>query len=188
MTATQPVIPSISGISALDVLHALEEILGTDMYRRARASLSDQLRDELDAITALSWVPNTTFGSVVDRLAEHARREPEALLDEAVRRAVDRTFKTVWRTFLRFTSDEALIKRTPMIYARSRNVGQLSARIVAPGQAELRLIDWPDISDRQMRSIGVGIEAVVGLSGRHDVRMSCVHTSEGARYELRWRP
>ena len=185
--ATQAVIPSISGIATLDLMQVLEELVGSDTFQRARANLPREAATELEAVTALSWVSNVTVSALIDHTAAAARREPEALLDEAVRRAVDRTFKTVWRMFLRFTSDEALIKRTPVIYARGRNVGQLSARVLSPGHAELLLVDWPDISDRQMRSIGVGIEAVVALSGRHDVHMSCAHTGEGARYELRWR-
>src|SRR5262245_43428829 len=129
--ATEAVIPSISGIAALDLIQALEELVGRDACQRARATLPREASAELDAITALSWVSNVTVGALIDHVAVAAGREPEALLDEAVRRAVDRTFKTVWRTFLRFTSDEALIKRTPAIYARGRNVGQLSARVIS---------------------------------------------------------
>ena len=186
MAHKPPITPCISGIATLDVLQALEDLVGADACAAARRTLAAELRDELAAITALSWVKTTTLSDVIDAIAKHAGREPEALLDEAVRRAVDRTFKTVWRTFLRFTSDEAMVKRTPMIYARSRNVGQLNARMVEPGHAELLLTDWPDVSERQMRSIGVGIERVVHLAGRRDVHMDCARTAEGARYELRW--
>jgi hypothetical protein len=87
---------------------------------------------------------------------------------------------------LRLSSDEALIKRTPMIYSRSRNVGELSARIVEPGRAELKLTEWPEITDRQMRSVGVGIESVIALTGRRSVQMRCTRTASGAVFDLRW--
>jgi hypothetical protein len=132
-------------------------------------------------------LPNTTLALFVDELARCAQRDAEEMIDEAVRRAVDRTFKTVWRMFLRITSDEALIKRTPLIYQRSRNVGQLHARILEPGNGEVLLTDWPDVSERHLRTIGVSIASVMELAGRRDVRMTSHRTPEGARYQLRWR-
>jgi hypothetical protein len=187
MATVEQVVPSVSGIAALDLLKAFEEIVGLEAVERAHAAMPAELLTELDSITALSWVANNTLTSVIDQIALSAGREVEALLDQAIRRSTERTFKTVWRMFLRLTSDEALIKRTPMIYSRSRNTGQLSARIVSPGCAELMLNGWPDVSDRHLRGIGISIETVVGLSGRHEVRMSFVRTAGGGRYELRWR-
>lgn len=89
--------------------------------------------------------------------------------------------------FLRVTSDEALLKRTPIIYQRSRNTGQLSARILEPGHAEVLLTDWPDVPDRHLRTIGVSIGSVVELAGRKDVRMTTQRTPEGGRYQIWWR-
>lgn len=186
MTTSRSV-PCTSGIAALDVLHVLGEMVGDETIERAKARLSPDLRAEIEALTAVSWLPNTTLGALIDEVARCAGRDPEALIDQAVCGAVDRTFKSVWRMFLRVTSDEALIKRTPMIYQRSRNTGQLSARVLEPGCAELLLTDWPDVSDRHLRTIGVSIQRVVELAGRHDVRMSVRRTPEGGRYELRWR-
>ena len=179
--------PCTSGIAVLDVLHVLGEMLGSETIERAKARLPVDLRTEIEALTAVSWLPNTTFGTLIDEVASCAGRDPEALIDQAVRAAVDRTFKSVWRMFLRVTSDEALIKRTPMIYQGSRNTGQLNARMVEPGYAELLLTDWPDVSERHLRTIGVSIQRVVELAGRRDVRMTVQRASQGGRYELRWR-
>jgi len=186
MTTSRSV-PCTSGIAVLDVLHALGEMLGSETIEQAKARLPLSLRAEIEALTAVSWLPNTTLGALIDEVASCAGRDPEALVDQAVRAAVDRTFKSVWRMFLRVTSDDALIKRTPMIYQRSRNTGQLSARLIEPGYAELLLTDWPDISERHLRTIGVSIQRVVELAGRRDVRMSVQRKPEGGRYELRWR-
>ena len=109
------------------------------------------------------------------------------MVDDVARRAVERTFKTVWRLLLRLTSDEALLKRASAIYARWRNTGQLSARIIEPGLAELRLTGWPGVSDRQLRIIGISVQTAVVLAGGHDVRFDFEATRDGALYALRWR-
>ena len=180
-------VPCTSGIAVLDVLHALATIVGSETVERAKAQLPLSLQAELETVTAVTWLPNTTLGALVDEVASCAGREPEALIDQAVRTAVDRTFKSVWRMFLRVTSDDALIKRTPMIYQRSRNTGQLNARVIEPGHAELLLTDWPSVSERHLRTIGVSIQRIVELAGRHDVRLTIQRTAEGGRYQLRWR-
>jgi hypothetical protein len=187
MTTPASPVPSTSGIAVLDLLYVLARMVGEENIERAKARLSPAQREELDTLTAVSWLPNATLSMFLDELARCARRDPEEMIDQAVREAVDRTFKTVWRMFLRVTSDEALIKRTPLIYQRSRNTGQLGARILEPGHAEVLLTDWPDVPDRHLRTIGVSIASVVELAGRRDVRMTAQRTPEGGRYDLRWR-
>jgi hypothetical protein len=187
MQTSQTVIPSTAGIAVLDLMHALEEIVGSETVAVARANLPAAMRDELATITPLSWLENSIVSAMVDAVAAAAGREPEGLIDQAARRAVERTFKTVWRMFLRIATDEAMIKRTPLIYARSRNCGELTARIVEPGRAELKLAGWPDISDRQARSLGISIEAVVSLTGRRDAHIRFARTAAGVVYDLRWK-
>src|SRR3954469_5035998 len=118
---TAKVVPSASGISVLDLRAALEEIVGRDVVRGALETLSPETRGEFVEITALSWVPLATVTCVVDTVAKTAKVNPERLIDDAVRRAVERTFKTVWRVMLRFATDAALIARTPVVYSMSRN-------------------------------------------------------------------
>ncbi|HKU36982.1 MAG TPA: hypothetical protein VJR89_02510 [Polyangiales bacterium] len=187
MTTPDSPVPSTSGIAVMDLLHVLAEMVGQAKIERAKGRLSPAQRQTIDALTAVSWLPNTTLALFVDELARCVQRDAEAMIDEAVRAAVDRTFKTVWRMFLRVTSDEALIKRTPIIYQRSRNIGQLSARILEPGNAEALLTQWPDVPDRHLRTIGVSIARVMELAGRRDVRMTAHRTPDGGRYQLRWR-
>jgi hypothetical protein len=186
MPIIKTAIPSSAGIAVLDLIHALEEDVGSAAVALGRERLPPRAREELAEITSISWVANTTVSALVDAVAAAAGVDPEPMLDRAIRRGVERTFKTVWRMLLRLSSDEALIKRTPMIYSRSRNVGELSARIVEPGRAELKLTEWPEITDRQMRSVGVGIESVIALTGRRSVQMRCTRTASGAVFDLRW--
>jgi hypothetical protein len=181
------VVPSASGISVLDLRAALEEIVGKDVVVNALASLPAETRRQFVEITALSWVPLAAITQVVDAIAVTARKNPERLIDEAVRRAVERTFKTVWRVMLRLTSDAALIARTPVVYARSRNIGRLTARVVSPGNAEVTLSDWPGVSARHVRTLGISIVTVVTMAGRKETSVTSSPTADGAMFHLTWR-
>jgi hypothetical protein len=181
------VVPSASGISVLDLRAALEEIVGKDVVAKALGSLPPETRSEFVEITALSWVPLTTITRVVDAVAATAQKNPERLIDEAVRRAVERTFKTVWRVMLRFTTDAALIARTPVVYSLSRNVGRLSSRMVSPGKAEVTLAEWAGVSARHVRTLGISIVTVVTLAGRKEVTFTSTPTADGALFHVSWR-
>ena len=187
MTDNRQVIPSVAGISALHVLDALAKVVGQDVIDQAQSGLPQEVRDAMSGIHALSWVPQTALNRFIDEVARAAQRDPEPMIDEAVRIATQRTYSTVWRMFLRVTTDEALIKRAPLMHAKTRNVGQLAANFDAPGTARVTLSDWPDVPERTLRTIGVGITSVLELAGRHDVRMSYSRTSDGGRFEIRWR-
>jgi hypothetical protein len=187
MATPDPLIPSIAGVGALHLFQALEEIVGSEAYQAAFERLPAAVRRELGAISAVSWAPISLTEQVVEEIARNAGLEVEALFDQAVRRAAEHTLKTVWRMFLRITSDDALIKRAGLLYSRSRNVGQLHARMVAPGHAEFLLTDWPNVPERELRLIGINIDGALTLAGRHDVRLRVARTADGSRYELHWR-
>lgn len=171
----------------MHIIEALNEMVGQGAVADGLASLPADARAALTDINAVTWVPLSAFNQFIDETARMAKRDPEPMIDEAIRNAARRTFSTVWRMFLRVTTDEAMIKRTPVLHAKARNVGQMSSRIDVPGAAQVTLTDWPDIGDRTLRTIGVGIVSVLELAGRRDVRISYSRTPEGGRYELRWR-
>lgn len=184
---SSPVVPCTSGVSVIDVFRAAEKIVGRDVYARACEQLPREVRDELAGVTTVSWVPNTVVIQVLKAVAGAAGRDTEALTAEAIRAATARTFTTVWRTLLRFTTDEALIKRAPIIYARSRNCGKLSARMLSPGVSEVILSDYPNLTAPELRSLGVGIQCILEFAGRREVQVTCELRSDGGRYVFRWR-
>jgi hypothetical protein len=180
-------VPSLSGVAAIDCIAALEELVGPSAIAAAKSQLAEEMRFELDSMSAVSWVPLETFNEFVDAIGRAAGVEPDPLLDKSIRLATQRTFRTVWRMLLRVTTDDALIKRAPLIYSRSRNFGQLTARMAEPGRAEVLLTGAADANDRTLRTVGVGIQCVAEIAGRRDVRMSFARTSDGGRYDIRWR-
>src|SRR5262245_30708656 len=83
MSAGTTVIPSISGIAALDFMHALEELVGAPAYARALARLAPELREELTTVTAMSWLPNDTVNHLIDALAAESGKDPDQLIEQA---------------------------------------------------------------------------------------------------------
>jgi hypothetical protein len=180
-------VPCFSGTSVLDLLTSYRELVGPANVERALGKLPGPMRRRLDELTAMSWLPVSDVTFLVDTISAEAGVEPESTLDDAVRAATRRSFRTVWRVLLHFVSDDALITRTPMIYTRSRNVGSLAARVVSPGHAELVLTRCPSSSDRHLRTLAVGICEVMALVGRKEPSISSRRTADGAVYTLRWR-
>jgi hypothetical protein len=81
-----------------------------------------------------------------------------------------------------------LIQRTPALYARTRTVGRLGSELTGPGQARLVLSGWPGASERNLRSLGVGIQVVLELTGRRGAHFSIVRTVDGGVFHFTWAP
>lgn len=164
----------------------VEELVGAAVLGRVVASLPRAVGDEWSTATSLSWVRVDTTAAVIDAVAAATGRDPDALFDDLVRRTTEKTFRTIWRVLLGLASDAALVSRTPGIYARTRSVGRLGAELLEPGQARLVLTGWPGITERSIRAVGIGVEVVLGLTGRRGVRWKWVRTEDGAVLRLAW--
>jgi hypothetical protein len=181
------VAPSIAGATAQASREALERAVGAEVLARALSDVPADVRDEYASMTAVGWVRLSTTAAVLDAAARISGRDAEQLADEVTRLGTARAFRTVWRAFFRFVSDEAIVTRAPILYAKSRNVGSLSVTRFDPGLAELVLADWASASDRDLRVVGVAIRATLELLGRRDVRLAWERLGRGARYRLAWR-
>ena len=179
--------PCTSGTSVLDLLASYKAIVGDDAVSATLATLPPPTRTALTEITAMSWVPVDELAKLIDAIADRVGRDREKLLDEAVRGATARTFATVWRVLLRFTSDEAILNRTPIFYSKSRNVGRLEAKMTGPNRSEVLLSGWPGVSARHVRTLAVSIETVIRLAGRATARVTWEPTPDGAKYSVNWR-
>ncbi len=181
------VVPSTIGTSVTDLLRSYEELVGAETVANGLATISPAAQGALEHINPLDWIPNTVVAEIVEAMGRAASMDCETLLDRAVRLAVRRTFRSVWRVLLRFTSDDALISRTPMIWSKSRNTGKLESRRVAPGHGVVLLTGWPEVTDRHARTLGVSLETVLTVAGRRDVRWTWERTRSGASFDIRWR-
>jgi hypothetical protein len=179
--------PRLVGQSVRDIRWALERTLGADVVARALASLPEPARSEYSDPSPIAWVPYASVVSAHEAIAREGGTTMEAMLEQAVPLAVERAFKTVWRILLRFTSDEALIARTPMLYSKTRSKGHMTARRVAPGRGVAEIEGWPRMPPRDVRAIALSIETLLRLCGREQVSCSAAVTENGASYEIRWR-
>jgi hypothetical protein len=179
--------PSATGATVQVLRRALESIVGVNVVDSALKKLPAKVRDEFDPLTPMTWVPLTTTIMACEYIAAEACRNSDDLMDEAVRRAAEQMFRTSWRLLLRFTTDHALIARTPVIYSKWRNIGHLESNLLAHGKSELWLRGWPGVNERNVRTLAVSIETVLRLAGRRAVRVEWTRTSDGAHYLCYWR-
>ncbi|HEU4404977.1 MAG TPA: hypothetical protein VFS43_06755 [Polyangiaceae bacterium] len=178
--------PCTSGASLLGVRRALEGLVGEDVVGRALASLPRATADELATMTPFSWVRMSTSSQLIDAAAQLSGWDAEKLYDVALRRGAEQSFRTLWKALVNFTTDRAFIARAPLLYAKAHNTGALVAQASAPGRAEARVVGWPAMNDRAVRSVGVNLQVALELAGRRDVRGTWFRTGVGAVYQLRW--
>jgi hypothetical protein len=165
----------------------ITEQYGTAPIASALANVPPDVRAEYEQMTTIAWVRSSTDYLVHDAVAAVLGREPLAFHEQVLRAAMARSFKTIWRVLLRLTSDEALIARTPGIYRRTRNIGQMVVQSNARGRAEFVLSHYPGIGARDVRSIGAGLEVVLSLTGRQQARAVARQLQDGATFTVSWR-
>jgi len=182
------VTPSAIGTGVLAMRTFFEKALGKHVVMEALASMSREGREAIELAGPLSWVPLEHVGGFNDAVARAARIDPDPLFERAVRHSTEQNFATVWRVLLRFTTDEALIARTPTMYARARNVGKLEVRSVGKGVAKIELRDFPSVTERNVRGLGISIETVMRMAGRKNARMVGKRVRGGADYDVTWDP
>jgi hypothetical protein len=180
------IIPSAAGTTVVALKHALQELIGVDALTAALGSLPPALREEFEPVTPMTWVPVDVVNTVVARVAAYVGRDFDALMDEAVQRAGERTLRTAWRMLLRVTADRALMSRAPILYSKWRNIGRLEAKVLGPGRSEIIVTEWPGMDERSIRSLGVTIETVLRLAGRKATKLHSHATPDGAKYTLVW--
>lgn len=178
--------PTISGALLSQHREILREVVGDATLKAALAALPPADRDLLESATSMSYIPIRTADALYAEIGKQLGRDPAAVHEQVSRMAVERALKTVWRLLLRFTTDEALVSRTPLIFSRAFPQGTLVPRLVAPGHAEIRVEAWPDIPEYAIRGTRVAIETVLRLAGRAHVKITSEKTIDGARYRATW--
>jgi hypothetical protein len=180
--------PCAAGTNIINMRDAMAELVGADVVARALASLPPDTKRAYERTTQFSWVPFSISWAAVDAVADAVQREREQFYVDVCKAGMRRAMKTVWRLFLTFTSDDALVKRTAVIFAKSRNCGSISARFVEPGHSEVDVTKWPGMQKRHLTAIAASMEEVLTLVGRKSARATSVTTDDGAHFELRWTP
>ena len=179
----------LSGLTVQNSRQSLEEIAGKDVVERALATLPDAERDQYLSVGPDSWLPVRIADEVQRAVAREAGipvGEFAGFVRAFSHRSIERMVSTVWKVLLRFTSDKALVERTPELFAHTYNVGHLTATVDEPGHGTVTLDEWPDISDEQMIGTAAGIEAVLQTAGRKNVAIRWQRTATGVSYAVTW--
>ena len=179
--------PCITGTIVRGHLEILEGLLGAEVLRAARLDLQGEARAVMESITAAGWVPIPVYEAFYEAVARRAGRSVADLHTEISRLSIERIFKTVWRVLLRFTSDEALVARTPLLFSRGYNQGKLTSTIRSPGIALLELHGWPAPPDIVLRGLRVAVETVLRVAGRRSVGITYERAADGATFQATWR-
>ncbi|MCA9616182.1 MAG: hypothetical protein H6721_19335 [Sandaracinus sp.] len=179
-------VPRANGALIAKERELMERLVGAATVRTALTTVPEDVRASYEGLTALTKIPTAHVETVYYAIATVAGRDPLELHREVVRAAVEDALRTMWRLLLRFTSDDAIIRRTPLFFARGLSRGELSARMTNRGEAEIRLTGWPGVSLMQLNGISAAIEAVLLCAGRRQVRVEAQRTLDGGRFEARW--
>jgi hypothetical protein len=179
--------PSVSGTLVSALLVVARESLGDDVVNAALDRTSSEDSERVRNALPGEWIPIRVVETAFGAIAEVAGRDLPGLHVELARVSVDRAVKSLWRLLLRFTSDEALVMRTPVIFGKAYNRGKLVPSIPSPGRGEVELREWPDVPEWAIRGTRVGIETVLRAAGRKDVRVEGHRTNGGAVYVATWK-
>lgn len=179
--------PRVSGAVLLDQIQVMEQLVGAERMSSALAALPDEVQAEIRTLMRVSWCSVESANALLEAVAAEAGRTPSAFQADVVRTGVERTFRSIWRIILRFTGDEALVRRTPLIYSKTYDSGQMDSRIARPGRAELELTGWLSPPQLDLEGLAVGIETVLRVAGRADARVAFDRRRDGAFFVATWR-
>lgn len=181
-----PVTPRVSGAVILTQIESLIELYGRDTYLRALARLPDGPRRDVEELLAISWIPANTAQRLKDAVAALVGRTSEEVQVQVVRASLGQIINVFWRFLLRHVSDEALVKRTPLLYSRTFDRGELVARVIEPGHAAFELLGWPDVSDYDALGLATGIAFVLEHAGRKGATGGWSRSGARVIFEASW--
>jgi len=169
-------------------VEVFRDVVGPEPVERAFASLPLEQRRELEAAVPAAWVGVVPIDALYTAIAREAGRDLQTLYPDIVRVGIAKTLRSVWRALLRLTTDRALLRRTPLIYAKGHSVGQIEAHIEARGRGTVVLTGWPNMPALRRLGVAAGIRATMEVAGRTNVTVDYVDTADGAEYRVRWTP
>ncbi len=180
--------PLLSGGILLNQIKVCTERFGQPLVDEGFQALTADEREQLRALLPVSWVRTELAEAAIEAIAKRTGRDPEVLFREVVTTTVERQFRTVWRAILHFTTDSALVSRTPIIYAKTYNAGAMISEIPQTGRAKILVTGWPSHHGRQMLGLSLGIGTVLRLAGRKHVDVTHSVRPGGAEFHATWKP
>jgi hypothetical protein len=175
----------VSGLLVQRQMDGLRERLGA-RFEPCLGRLTKEDQDELRHAMPISWVRYAPIQKLYDVAAQDLGTTVEALHTEIATKVVGGTVTMVWRALLKVTSDAMLFSRTPQIFKKALAQGQFEVIDVRPGHAEIRITEWPNMSEFALRGIRLGIESTLRSAGRKNPRGSTRRTADGGVVTIDW--
>jgi hypothetical protein len=172
--------PRVSATVISDQLRLMRELHGGEMIARAIEAMPPNLREEIEHLLPGSWVSTDAARELKVAVATLLEEDVLDFQRRIVRQGIERTLNTVWRFFMRQLGDEALARRTPILYSRSFNRGSLE--LVRwdndKGEYEFELEGWPRIPEFDLVGLMAGIECVMTLAGRKEPQITATRRGQ----------
>jgi hypothetical protein len=186
-TATVGNEPRLAGTVLLDQMEAIADAYGKDALARARATLPTDLQRDLDALMPISWVDVRLAKKLKDAVALEVGKDPIVFQKWVVRAAVGNTVNRFWRVLLARVWDSAIIARTPIVYTKTFDRGELKVSSYTDRAAELCLTGWSTMPEYDAIGLAAGIEAVLEYSGRRNAHVRFTRRDGTVTFHLNWR-
>ena len=103
-----------------------------------------------------------------------------------MRTAIGRTIGKFWRALLAKVWDGAIVKRAPILYSKTFDVGQLVVVSFDKEQAELMVTGWNHMPEYDAIGLAAGMEALLEYSGRRGVHAKHARNGENMAFSLTW--
>jgi hypothetical protein len=182
-----PTEPRLAATVLLDQMQAIVDAHGDACLARAKATLSGETQEALRELTPLSWIDVGAAKDLKDAVAREVGKDPFDFQRWVVRAAVGKTIHRFWRALLSRVWDSAIVKRTPIIYAKTFDRGQLRVASYTDHSAELVLTGWSAMPEYDAIGLSAGIEAVLEYSGRKIPRVRFGRKDMTVAFHLTWR-
>lgn len=176
----------VSGVVISAQLSELRQRFGTGLVDEILAKLTAEDAEELRAVSAISYVRVSAVEAFYERAAARVGATVEALHSDTAARVTGRTVTSIWRALLHIASDEMLIARSPAVFKKAYPQGRLEVLQSGSGFAEIKVCDWPNMSEFAVRGLRVGIESVLRAGGRHAAKGTARRTGDGAQLRFVW--
>jgi hypothetical protein len=175
----------VSSAVIFDQVKLLQELYGSVVLERASAALAAPLREEIAGLSPGSWLSVDAARELKNHVAALVDVPPLELQRLLSARGVERTLTTFWRFLLRQLGDEALAKRTPLIYSRTFSQGTFTATSWREGTADFELRGWR-IPEYDLLGLVAGVTRILEVAGRLDVRVTTTRRATVVLMQATW--
>ena len=170
----------------MDQIALIERDHGRAVIDRDMARLTEEQAATVRATISASWMDVHTVAAFKNAVAHELGVDPLDFQRDIVRRALGDTINKMWRVLLQSLWDSAIVKRTPILYSKAFERGELKLEQIGKGEATFVLSGWPDMPEYDCIGLGAGMEALLEYSGRRGAVVRWERQAPLLRFRARW--